>query len=173
MEAIFLARRALFNIPRVGFTQTARKVTGAYFSTAFERAEGSNAVAESRESENSTFPVREGLMEARKRELNSPDEKPAGNVSGYAADTAKDGVGKATEMAENVGETAKGTLDGAWKAGRETVQGIREAVSDDQIEEDPAVGEIEDVDQPIDTQEYRGIEELKGKTGGFMRADQV
>ncbi|GLT29424.1 hypothetical protein SLA2020_042940 [Shorea laevis] len=178
MEAIFLAKRALINIPKIFpqrpacYPHSTTKISRSCCSTtAFERAEGNNAVEESRGSGNSSMPVREGMMEVRQRVLDGPDEKPPGNTSSFAADTAKDGIRKATEMAENVEETAKGTLDGAWKAGREGLQGIQEAVSDDQIKEDPAVGEIENVEQPVDTQEYRGIEELKGKKGGFLRGD--
>ncbi|XVF78558.1 hypothetical protein PTKIN_Ptkin14bG0143900 [Pterospermum kingtungense] len=71
-------------------------------------------------------------------------------------------------MAENVGDTAKKTLDGAWEAAKDTAQGIKErgsTGSDDndgvEIEEDEAVDEITKVDQPVDTQEYRSIEEMK------------
>ncbi|KAL4308771.1 hypothetical protein GQ457_01G004410 [Hibiscus cannabinus] len=51
MEATFLAKRGLFNIPKLlsqgpPGIQSARKITRACFSSAFERAEGSNAVAE-------------------------------------------------------------------------------------------------------------------------------
>ncbi|MBA0606502.1 hypothetical protein Godav_018954 [Gossypium davidsonii] len=73
-------------------------------------------------------------------------------------------------MAENVGDTAKKTLDGAWRAARDGAQGIKERVvnqddeedeDDDEIEEDVAVDEIRKVDQLLDTQEYRSIEESK------------
>ncbi|KAK6230610.1 hypothetical protein QUC31_002128 [Theobroma cacao] len=75
-------------------------------------------------------------------------------------------------MAEYVGDTAKKTLDGAWEAAKDTAQGIKERVTenDDDIEEDVAVDEIRKADQIVDTQEYRSVEELRAKTGGYDKA---
>nr|KJB13327.1 hypothetical protein B456_002G068400 [Gossypium raimondii] len=156
MEATFLAKRALFNIPKFLSQgpppiQSARRLTRACLSSAYERAEGSNAVAEA--------------------EGSSADDAPRDSIAtSFAADTAKDGIKKAVGMAENVGDTAKKTLDGAWRAARDGAQGIKERVvnqndeddeDDDEIEEDVAVDEIRKVDQLLDTQEYRSIEESK------------
>ncbi|GMJ05260.1 hypothetical protein like AT3G15280 [Hibiscus trionum] len=115
MEATFLAKKAFFNIPKF-LSQgppgilSARKITKACFSSAFERAEGSNAVA---------------------------------------------------EAAENVGDSAKKTMDGAWRAAKDGAQGFQEGAAGDEFAEDVAVDEIRKVDQLVDTQEYRSIEELK------------
>lgn len=95
------------------------------------------------------------------------EARPPGSTTSFAADTAKDGIKKAVGMAENVGDTAKKTLDGAWRAARDGAQGIKERVvnqtdeEEDEIEEDVAVDEIRKVDQLVDTQEYRSIEESK------------
>ncbi|XP_039001516.1 uncharacterized protein LOC120127740 [Hibiscus syriacus] len=88
-------------------------------------------------------------------------EPPASQAS-FGEDTAKDGIKKAVEAAENVGESAKKTMDGAWRAAKDGAQGIKERVvdeDDDEFTEDVAVDEIRKVDQLVDTQEYRSIEE--------------
>ncbi|XVE50203.1 hypothetical protein DITRI_Ditri01bG0143000 [Diplodiscus trichospermus] len=70
-------------------------------------------------------------------------------------------------MAENVGDTAENTLNGAWKTARDTAQGIKERVSEkddddeNENEEDVVLDEVRKFDQLVDTQEYRSIEELK------------
>lgn len=98
----------------------------------------------------------------------------------FVADTAKDGVKKAVEMAENVGDTAKKTMDGAWKAAKEGAENLKKTVgvhhideddegynfNNDDIREDPAVIEVCKIDDPIDTQEYRSIEEVN-RAGGY------
>ncbi|XP_022753989.1 uncharacterized protein LOC111302325 [Durio zibethinus] len=172
MEATFLAKRALSNIPKFlpqghPGNQSTGRVTRACLSTAYERTEGSNALVEGEES--SEMPdtprdaMREGMYEAKHQSFATREGRPPGGATSFAADTAKDGIKKAVEMAENVGDTAKGTLDRAWMAAKDTAQGIRGRVteSDDEIEEDVAVDEVRKVDQLVDTQEYRIIEELK------------
>uniref|UniRef100_M4DX49 Uncharacterized protein n=1 Tax=Brassica campestris TaxID=3711 RepID=M4DX49_BRACM len=62
-------------------------------------------------------------------------------------------------------------LDGAWKAAKETGQNISEAIAgdnddNDRIQEDKVAVELKDVSQPVDTTEYRGVEELRQQTGG-------
>ncbi|PPD88271.1 hypothetical protein GOBAR_DD14820 [Gossypium barbadense] len=161
MEATFLAKRALFNIPK--------RLTRACLSSAYERAEGSNAVAEAEGSSADDAP-RDSMYETKHPSFVTGEGRPPGSPTSFAADTAKDGIKKAVGMAENVGETAKKTLDGAWRAARDGAQGIKERVvnqndeddeDDDEIEEDVAVDEIRKVDQLLDTQEYRSIEESK------------
>ncbi|KAK8527427.1 hypothetical protein V6N13_085256 [Hibiscus sabdariffa] len=136
MEATFLAKRGFFNIPKFlsqgpPGIQSARKITRACLSSAFERAEGSNAVAEADDA-----PPRDGHG---MYEMNPPfitgGGRPPGSQASFGADTEKDGFKKAVEAAENVVE--------------------------DELEEDVAVDEIRKVDQLVDTQEYRSIEELK------------
>ncbi|KAK8622711.1 hypothetical protein V6N13_117615 [Hibiscus sabdariffa] len=148
MEATFLAKRGLFNIPKLlsqgpPGIQSARKITRACFSSAFERAEGSNAVAETDDAPpmyetNPPFVTGEG--------------RPPGSQASFGADTDK-----AVEAAENVGDSAKKTMDGAWRAAKDGA----EVEVEDELEEDLAVDEIREVDQLVDTQEYRSIEELK------------
>ncbi|KAG2317816.1 hypothetical protein Bca4012_068759 [Brassica carinata] len=60
----------------------------------------------------------------------------------------------------------KDAMDGAWKAAKETGQDISEAVTgddddSDRIQEDKVAVELKDVSQPVDTTEYRGVEELR------------
>ncbi|KAB2605604.1 hypothetical protein D8674_005321 [Pyrus ussuriensis x Pyrus communis] len=87
--------------------------------------QGANAVADARESGGevsgtSGLPfsaketVKEGLYEATHQGL------------AMTSDPAKDGPVKATEMAETVGDTAKLTMDGAWKASKETAEQIKD-----------------------------------------------
>ncbi|WRX28584.1 hypothetical protein QQP08_021071 [Theobroma cacao] len=172
MEATFLAKRTLFNIPKFlpqspPGIQSTRRVTRACLSTAYERAEGSNAVVEEEGSSDITDAprdyIRDGKYEAK---------RPPGSKTSFAADSAEDGIKRAVEMAEYVGDTAKKTLDGAWEAAKDTAQGIKERVTenDDDIEEDVAVDEIRKADQIVDTQEYRSVEELRAKTGGYDKA---
>ncbi|MBA0550018.1 hypothetical protein Golob_021002 [Gossypium lobatum] len=166
MEATFLAKRALFNIPKFLSQgpppiQSARRLTRACLSSAFEpEAEGSSADDAPRDS----------MYETKHPSFVTGEGRPPGSATSFAADTAKDGIKKAVGMAENVGDTAKKTLDGAWRAARDGAQGIKERVvnqndeddeDDDEIEEDVAVDEIRKVDQLLDTQEYRSIEESK------------
>ncbi|KAB2095759.1 hypothetical protein ES319_A01G061600v1 [Gossypium barbadense] len=174
MEATFLAKRALFNIPKFLSQgpppiQFARRLTRACLSSAYERAEGSNAVAEAEGSSADDAP-RDSMYETKHPSFVTGEGRPPGNATSFAADTAKDGIKKAVGMAENVGDTAKKALDGAWRAARDGAQGIKERVvnqtdeddeDDDEIEEDVAVDEIRKVDQLVDTQEYRSIEESK------------
>ena len=138
--------------------------------------QGSNAVAEEGSSEISDAP-RDVMYEAKHQSFATGEGRPRGSTTSFAVDTAKDGIKKAVEMAENVGDTTKKNLDGAWKAAKDTAQGIKERVtesSDDEneIEEDVAVDEVRKVDQLVDTQEYRIIEELK-KLGDHVAVDKA
>ncbi|XVF18805.1 hypothetical protein REPUB_Repub11eG0054800 [Reevesia pubescens] len=165
MEATFLAMRPLFNIPkflpqRPPGIQSTRRVTRACLSTAFERAEGSNAVAEaegsseisdairegsSEISDAHRDAIREGLYEAKHQTFATGEGRPPGSSTSFGADTAKDSIKKAVEVAENVGDISKKTLYEAWRAAKDTAQ----------------VDEVRKVDQLVDTQENRSIEEMK------------
>lgn len=94
----------------------------------------------------SNDPIGEGMYEV-KQEAPDVDEGSASGPSEFVAETANEGVKKAGEQAENVGDTAKETMDG-------------------NIHEDPAVVEVHKIDDSIDTQEYRSIEEVH-KAGGY------
>ncbi|KAH7544109.1 hypothetical protein JRO89_XS15G0108500 [Xanthoceras sorbifolium] len=55
-----------------------------------------------------------------------------------------------------------GLVDGSWKGGEESV-----SVEDDyHIDKDPAVLEAKEIEDPVDTQEYRSFEELRWKSNG-------
>ncbi|XVF04251.1 hypothetical protein REPUB_Repub05bG0066500 [Reevesia pubescens] len=109
------------------------------------------------------------MYEAKHQTFSTEEGRPPRSMTNFAADTAKDGIKKAVDIAENVGEIAKKTLDGAWRAAKDAAQGIKERVSTDrsddesenEIEEDIANDEVRKVDQLVDTQEYRSIEEMK------------
>ncbi|KAE8677062.1 Detected protein of unknown function [Hibiscus syriacus] len=162
MEAT-LAKRALFNIPKLlphgpPGIQSARNITRARLSSAFERAEGSNAVAEG----SSDDAPSDSMYETNPSFVTGEGRPPASQAS-FGADMEKDGIKKAVETAENVGDSAKKTMDGAWRAAKDGAQGIKERVLNDvdEFAEDVAVDEIRKVDQLVDTREYRSIEELK------------
>ncbi|KAJ7981762.1 hypothetical protein O6P43_000983 [Quillaja saponaria] len=99
MSTIFLTKRtACINISKVKSLSShrySRTASTASFSSAYERAEGNNAVAEAN---NDDIDVR-------------------------------DSPAKAVEMSDNVGDTAKETMDGKWRAAKETTQKVKEAVT--------------------------------------------
>lgn len=79
-------------------------------------------MADTRESENAvsmetgmphTDPAKEGLYDTKHQGM------------ALMTDAARDGPVKAEEMAETVGDTAKGTMDGAWKASVEGVKQVK------------------------------------------------
>ncbi|ESQ48447.1 hypothetical protein EUTSA_v10022204mg [Eutrema salsugineum] len=91
------------------------------------------------------------------------------STTSYVTDKAKEGVKKATDVAINAGDNMKDAMDGAWKAAKETGQNISEAVAGDdddgdRIQEDKVAVELKDVSQPVDTTEYRGVEDLHQQT---------
>lgn len=132
------------------------------------KMQGSNAVAESTDHKAGTEASTDGLREARQEALDV-DEGRASGVTGFVADKVKDGARKAVETAENVGDTAKQTMDGAWKAAKETTEKIKDKVicgddgDRDHIDRDPSVFEAKKTSDPIDTQEYRSIEDQRNK----------
>ncbi|KAH7512574.1 uncharacterized protein LOC107405565 [Ziziphus jujuba] len=131
------------------------------FSSAYERAEGSNAVGVAREGKNgggtsglSYTPketVKEGLYEAKQQGLDMTNDA-----------AARDGPTKPAEMADNVKETAKKTMDGAWKAARDTTKNIKEAIIGESDEnEGPNKGNVQD----------SGVEDLRRRAGGYDLGD--
>lgn len=93
------------------------------------------------------------------------------STTSYVADKAKKGVKKAMDAAVNAGDNMKDAMDGAWKAAKETGQNISDAVAGDddddgRIQEDKVAVELKNVNQPVDTTEYRGVEELQQQTAG-------
>lgn len=81
---------------------------------------------------------------------------------------------KATDAAINAGDNMKDTMEGAWNAAKETGQNISDAVTGDdddgRIQEDKVAVELKDVQQPVDTTEYRGVEDLRQQTGGEIKS---
>lgn len=71
-------------------------------------------------------PVSQSMYEAKQQALDM-DEKSTTGAAQFVADTAKEGVRKATEMADVVGDTGKKTVDGAWEARRLTRRSERES----------------------------------------------
>ncbi|KAG7582037.1 hypothetical protein ISN44_As08g016590 [Arabidopsis suecica] len=96
------------------------------------------------------------------------------STTSYVSDKAKEGVKKATDAAVNAGDNVKDAMDGAWKAAKETGQNISDAVAGDdddgRIQEDKVAVELKDVQQPVDTTEYRGVEDLHQQTGGEVKS---
>lgn len=58
----------------------------------------------------------------------NPDEYTGVGATQFVADTAKEGVRKATQVADTIGDAAKETMDGAREAAKEANQKIRETV---------------------------------------------
>ncbi|XP_010465477.1 PREDICTED: uncharacterized protein LOC104745823 [Camelina sativa] len=104
---------------------------------------------------------------------NANDDK---STASYVSDKAKEGVKKATDAAINAGDNMKDTMEGAWKAAKEMGQNISDAVAGDdddvhgRIQEDKVAVELKDVQQPVDTTEYRGVEDLHQQTGGEVKS---
>lgn len=83
-------------------------------------------------------------------------------------DTAKEGLRKATQVADTVSDAAKKTTDGAWDAAKEANQKIRDGIVENDDDDnsnlgDPVIDEVHKLDGPVDTAEYRSIEDLKVK----------
>lgn len=107
-------------------------------------------MADARESENTgsmetcmphTDPAKKGLYDAKHQGM------------ALTTDAAGDGPVKAEKMAETVGDTAKGTMDGAWKAG---VDGVKQVKGHGREEQRPSkkrlsaddIGSNEDLRRP-------------------------
>ncbi|XWS11005.1 hypothetical protein CRYUN_Cryun38cG0046700 [Craigia yunnanensis] len=109
-------KRVLFHPQGPPGIQSTRRVTRACLSTAYERAEGSNAVAEGEGSTEISDAPRDAMYEAKHQSFAIAEGRPPGSTTSFAVDTAKDGIKKAVEVAENVGVTAKKTLDGVTES---------------------------------------------------------
>ncbi|KAL9441188.1 hypothetical protein AB3S75_019795 [Citrus x aurantiifolia] len=176
MAALFWGKRITINISKTSskdfpnhyFHSASRISRSRWLSSAYEHAHGSNAVAESTDHKAGTEASTDGLCEARQEALDV-DEGRASGVTGFVADKVKDGARKAAETAENVGDTARQTMDGAWKAAKETTEKIKDKVicgddgDRDHIDRDPSVFDAKKTSDPIDTQEYRSIEDQRNK----------
>ncbi|TYJ39067.1 hypothetical protein E1A91_A04G040300v1 [Gossypium mustelinum] len=136
------AKKALFNIskllPQCPFPFTSR----ACLSTSYQHPQGSNAGVE-------------GMYQVKTRE--GQPQSPPQQDSRTAEDSAKEGIKKGVEMAENVGDSAKKTLDGAWKAAKDTAKVVKESLSENN-KDDEAVDEV------------KSIEELRVRARGYDNA---
>ncbi|XP_024033552.1 uncharacterized protein LOC18054084 [Citrus clementina] len=178
MAALFWGKRITINISKTSskdfpnhyFHSASRISRSRWLSSAYEHAHGSNAVAESTDHKAGTEASRDGLYEAKQEALDEDEGRPSG-VTGFVADKVKDGARKAVDTAENVGDTAKQIMDGAWKAAKETTEKIKDNVicgddgdrDHDHIHRDPSVFDAKKTSDPIDTQEYRSIEDQRNK----------
>ncbi|KAH1063513.1 hypothetical protein J1N35_028500 [Gossypium stocksii] len=142
------AKKAVFNIskllPQFSFPFTSK----ACLSTSYQRPQGSNAGVEGmyQVQNQQQFKTREG-----------PPQSPPQQDSRTAEGSTKEGIKKGVEMAENVGDSAKKTLDGAWKAAKDTAKVVKESVSENNKD-----------DEVVD--EVKIIEELRVKAGGYDKA---
>ncbi|CAL0310161.1 unnamed protein product [Lupinus luteus] len=116
MATMCLTKKRILSISKPLSLQASPLLSIAAFSTAYERAEGANAVAEA-SNENET--VRGDTMYKAKEEDLS-----------ISNDAARDSPIKAEEESEMVRDTAKKTMDGGWKASQEASHKVR----DDQIQ---------------------------------------
>ncbi|CAN8259273.1 unnamed protein product [Cochlearia groenlandica] len=138
----------------VGYVLRRQATTGLnHFSTAFKQTDGTESMRDHHYTQCSKT---------------TNEDK---STTEYVSDKAKEGVKKATDAAVNAGDNMKDAMDGAWKAAKETGQNISQAVAgddhDDMIhQEDKVAIELKDVSQPVDTTEYRGVEELRQQIDG-------
>ncbi|XP_050217087.1 uncharacterized protein LOC126667973 isoform X2 [Mercurialis annua] len=144
MAAIYLAKKACINISRASSTyfDSAIRFSKPCFSTAFQHAQGSNAVSETR----------------KKQQVAVIDNDDENSTTQFVADRAIEGVRTATEIADAVGDTAKKAMDGVWQAGKEANRKVRETVNGNNNEEDAVVDEMHKFEGPVDTVEYRNVE---------------
>ncbi|CAI0408423.1 unnamed protein product [Linum tenue] len=120
-----------------------------------------------------TLPAAEGRRQEG-RGIREHDHNYSGEegAAAFVADTLKEGVKKATEVADAVGEGVKRTVDGAWRAGSNANQEVKETVAGDagggdtgvKVEDeetvvDQVVEEMKKVDGPVDMAEYRAMEQ--------------
>lgn len=133
--------------------------------------QGSNAAAKTSAGDRGTGnpetgsnPARDGMCDA-KQEALGPDEGRTSVSMGYVADRARDGSEKVKEMSQRVGQTARKTMEGAWKAARETTKEIREA---------PAAGLSEEERRGPNHENLEGdrnVEDLRRRAGGYDKAE--
>ncbi|KAJ4841139.1 hypothetical protein Tsubulata_006431 [Turnera subulata] len=192
MAGIFLAKRATINLTKASSKEHARYIDFATRTSAsyVQAAQGRNTVTDQARWEGpdptgstpgvssgaKNDPTRQGMYDSKQSGLDKEDDRGRGATQ-FMADTVKEGVRKATEIADALGDSAKKTVDGAWDAAKEGNQRIRETVADsgnndkynnntnnhandnNTANPDPVVVEMHKIDGPIDTVEYRNIEQ--------------
>ncbi|CAJ1957105.1 unnamed protein product [Sphenostylis stenocarpa] len=109
---MLLTKKTILGVPKSVRCYDFPRLSTASLSTAYERAEGSNAVAEG-SSEDGAM-KREDMYEVKQEEL------------AMSNDAAKDGPIKAVEGADMVRDSAKESMDGAWMAAQETAHKVRD-----------------------------------------------
>lgn len=93
--------------------------------------QGTSVAAETRRETNSPDRTPRKSYSAtnyRTRQGLDPDEYARVGAKQFVADTAKEGVRKATQVADTIGDAAKETMDGAREAAKEANQKVRETV---------------------------------------------
>ena len=90
--------------------------------------------------------------EAKDRAQDINDDDDMSGVTGFVADTARQGVKKAMETAEDVGDTVKQAMESAFDVKTKTTQHINETI----------VAEAEN--NVVDTAEYRSIQDVAKQT---------
>ncbi|KAK7324562.1 hypothetical protein VNO77_28226 [Canavalia gladiata] len=113
---MFLTKKKFLGLSK-SITLYASRLSTAYLSTAYERAEGSNAVAEG--SSDDGVLKREDMYEVKQEDMSMTN------------DVARDGPIKAVEEADMVRDSAKESMDGAWMAAQETSHKVRDGDTKD------------------------------------------
>jgi hypothetical protein len=90
--------------------------------------------------------------EAKDQAQDMNDDDDMSGVTGFVADTARQGVKKAMETAEDVGDTVKQAMESAFDVTTKTTQHINETI----------VAEAEN--NVVDTAEYRSIQDVAKQT---------
>ncbi|XP_045801321.1 uncharacterized protein LOC123895142 [Trifolium pratense] len=101
----FLTKKTIHIATKSMYTSS-RIISTASFSTAYERAEGSNAVAEANSDDGGV--TMEGMYKGIKEEDRA-----------MTSDPAREGPIKAEEEGDIVRDTAKDSMDGAWMAAQD------------------------------------------------------
>ncbi|XP_050245954.1 uncharacterized protein LOC126693943 [Quercus robur] len=158
MAAKLLAKKALFRISNSlpnhdppGYVQISSRFCRACFSTSYH-AQGSKAVSEPRNVPDSTGSTKNTSTnyEAKDQAQDiNDDEDDMSGVTGFVADTAKQGVKKAMDTAEDVSDTVKRAMESAFDVTTKTTQHIKATI----------VAEADD--NVIDTAEYRSIQDAE------------
>lgn len=162
MAAILLAKKALFRISNSlpnhdppGYVQISSRFCRACFSTSYH-AQGSKAVSEPRnvasvlpDSTGSTKNTSTNYEAKDQAQDIKDDEDDMSGVTGFVADTAKQGVKKAMDTAEDVSDTVKQAMESAFDVTTKTTQHIKATI----------VAEADD--NVIDTAEYRSIQDAE------------
>ncbi|GMJ13875.1 hypothetical protein HRI_005056700 [Hibiscus trionum] len=149
MEATFRAKRALFSISKL-LPQCPSPITRASLSTSYNPAVRILLVS------NSQFLQQSMVYVICMIQVGESSKHQPIRSGESAEDTAKDGIKKVVEMAEDVGDAAKETVDGAWKAAKDTARTVKESATGN--------------DDKAGDGEVNSIEELRAKAGGYDKA---